>query len=290
MEFKDPVVEECLDDILFNIPVLVEHLFVFATEGQYPEAIFNAVYLLQQIGEARLSDEPVVRKCSPPWVPTIKLKDIEFTGPNDITIQTNSTIRFTCTMEVNILNTTTCPGNSLFMQIPPSPDTRGHSQCQGNQQDYPPKWYCVVAPELSDCTISPVKVKVKGTRKLSFKFASPQLPCTFPLKLYVLSDTYQGCDSVSNHVLDIQRKPLPPSKKKKQMDHGDQEDDYFLGWTRTEFVDFIRSLAMGRSIKPAALENIMLSFLKRKAGMDKKHTVATLGTAGRDQVFLPIRW
>lgn len=96
-EFKDPVVEELLDRILLKIPVLVEHLFGFATEGQYREAIFNSVYLLQRI--RTLSDESTVRKCLRHWSTAINLVDIEFKAPNDNAIQTNSTIRFNTTVE-----------------------------------------------------------------------------------------------------------------------------------------------------------------------------------------------
>lgn len=157
----------------------------------------------------------------------------------------------------------------------------------------------MVVPDNSDSTISPVKIEVKGTNKISFKFASPQLPITIPLKLHVISDTYVGFDWVSNHVLEVKRKPLPPSCKKRHMCHGDEEEEYFFGCSRNEFVSFLRSLATGGNVKPTGFENIMLSFLRQKAGIQERqakptpcsmevgHTVSNLGDEQGDQVFWP---
>jgi hypothetical protein len=309
-EFQDPVIEELLDRILLKIPVLVEHLFGFATEGQYREAIFNCLYLLQWIREGTLSDEPTVTKCLRHWIPAINLTDIEFKGPNDNVVQTNSTIRFTSTVQypytdltiVTTVNGLNNPppytGTNTSMHLPLWPDVHHPSMPSFDRQDHDPKWYFVVAPEDSDSTISPVKIEVKGTKKISFKFPSPQLPCTISLKLHAISDTCVGLDWVSNHVLEVKRMPSPSSTKRRPMCHGDEEDEYLFGCSRNELVGFIRSLAMGKTIRPAGLEKIILAFLRQKAGIqnprakptpcltDGEHTVSQVGSEQGDEVFL----
>jgi hypothetical protein len=164
-----------------------------------------------------------------------------------------------------------------------------------DRKDHEPKWYFVFAPDDSNSTISPVKMEVKGPKTISFKFESPQLPCTIPLKLHVISDTYVGLDWVSNHILEVKPKPLASSTKRRRMCQDDEEEEYFFGCSRTEFVGFIRSLTPGEGVRPTLFEKIMLSFLRQKAGMGQPKLTPfsteldTTSKLGGDEVFYRLR-
>jgi hypothetical protein len=139
-----------------------------------------------------------------------------------------------------------------------------------DRQDHDPKWYFVFAPDGSNSTISPVKMEVKGPKTISFKFESPQVPFTIPLKLHVISDSYVGLDWVSNHVLEVNRKLQATAfKHQKRRMCQDDEEEYFFGCSRSEFVGFVRSLNPGAIVRPTLFEKIMLSFCRQKAAMRK---------------------
>jgi hypothetical protein len=122
----------------------------------------------------------------------------------------------------------------------------------------------VLAPEDSDSTIAPVKIEVKGTgKRISFKFPSPKYPCRIPFKLHIISDTYVGLGWEGHHVMEVKRK-TPTVPKRRAVCNKD--DEHFFGCSRNQIVDHLR-YREGIRIGPAAIEKIILGFLRQQVGI-----------------------